>query len=377
MKKLWMFIIIALTLTACGATEENLSKEDVFNRAIEASETVKSYTLEMDMDIDMMDMKSNLKATGDVTHNPDSMMIKMSMGMPGMSMDFDAYVRDGEAYVSMFGEWMKMSPEEMGLEDFDQLNKEELEKMKQFKDQFEMKEEGNVYILTLSGEGDEFGILVEDLLESSMGPADPEMEESVESMKVNKLDIEMQINKESFIPTTQNIKADVEIVEQGTTTPVKLNGTISMTNINNVDPIEIPDEVKENAISEEDLFGTGMSLEEIRETVAYEVPEVTQLPEGFSLVDSMYDDMMNMVMLSYEKDMDNGFMSTVYPAEEEMALDEMGGEPITIQGKEAYLFEEEEFFSISWENNGLYIELAGGGPDIKREQMIQIAESVQ
>lgn len=379
MKK-YAFLVVALVvlaLSACGK-EEKMDKATVLNKSSEAVESLNSYSVEMDMDVETMEMESNIKASGDITHSPDSMHLLMEMGMAGMSMDFETYMQEDQAYMSMFGEWIEMDPAEMGLNSFDQINKEEMEKLKNFTKQFEMTEKEDVYVLTLNGEGEEFSVLVEELVQSSMGSfmGDEElMSELVESINVKKLDLEIQIDKDTFYLTSQTIDADLEIVEMGTPTEMKINGEFTISNINKVEPIVVPEEVKANAVEEPafDSFGEELSVEEIQERVDYTVPQVTVLPEGYSLTESILDEEMGMVMLSYDKDMENGFILTIYE-EAGMAYE---GEEVMIQGHPATVYEEEFFVSISWEQDGVFLELAGGGPELTREKMIEIAASIK
>ncbi|MET3698489.1 uncharacterized protein DUF1396 [Bacillus oleivorans] len=382
MKKFSLLLLgflFIMALAACGA-DKSLDKSEVLSKSVEATKSLESYSVEMNMDIDMMDMKSNLTATGDITHNPDAMYLNLNMGMPGMSMDMEMYLQDEEAYMSMFGEWMKMDAAEMGISDFDQLNQEEMEKLTQFTEQFEMTEEENAYVLKLSGNDESYKVLIEDLVMSSMGDfsGDPYMEEMIESIKINKLDLEIRIDKETFFQTAQTFDVELEMVEEGTTTPIKLKGDFTTSNLNKVEPIEIPAEVKENAVAEEEMdpFAEGMSVEEIQELVTYTVPQPAELPEGYVYTEGYYDETMDSVMLSYDKDPENWVMVTVYPTEV-MSLADMEGEPVTVHGTDGIYYEMDGYFSVSWEQDGLLIELAGVGTELTKEQLIEIAESVQ
>ncbi|MDQ0252979.1 hypothetical protein J2S74_000351 [Evansella vedderi] len=389
MKRYISFFIafFIITLSACG-TEETLDKGEVLNRAVGAAETVESYSVDMNMNIEMMGMENQLVVTGDITHNPDTMYLLMNMGMPGMSMDFEVYAHEEEAYMSMFGEWFVMDTEELGMEDFDQLTEEHMEKFLRFIDDFEMTEEGDNYVLVLSGEGDEYSPLIEDFVQSAMGDFQPDqdLEEMMDLIHVNHLDLELHIDKETFFQTAQIVNADIEIVEQGTNIPMLLEGRFDISNINEIDPIEIPGEVRENAVDEFMDFDPGfpneeMSLDEIQERTSYQIPTVTDLPEGYTLTESMYEEAMDMVMLNYEKDMENGFMLTITPTENEyndLFLEEMQDEEtVVIQGNDGVIIDMDFFIVLMWEQNDLFIELTGGGPDLTRDKLIQIAENIK
>jgi predicted HicB family RNase H-like nuclease len=162
-----------------------------------------------------------------------------------------------------------------------------------------------------------------------------------------------------------------------------LEGRYDITNINEIDPIEIPEEVKENAVDEfdEELFSEEMSIEEIQDIVDFTIPEVTELPEGYTLTESFYDESMKMVLLNYEKDLENGFMLNVSPSESgyaDITFDEtMDGESVTIQGNDAVFYDMDFFYGLTWEQDGLFIDFSGGGPDLTKEKFLEIAESIK
>ncbi|MCL7748680.1 DUF4367 domain-containing protein [Halalkalibacter alkaliphilus] len=385
-------VLSFFALTACGT--ETFSQTDVLGKSIEAVEDLESYSVEMDMAISMMEMETNMTLSGDVTHNPDAMYLVMNMGMPGMSMEIEAYALEETVYMSMFGQWMKVEASEMGLEDFDQLNEEAMRKLLDFSEEFTMVEENNVYVLTLSGEGDEYSVLIEDYLKSGMGEFndDATKEEMMNAIQVNDFSMEIHIDKNTFMQTTQIFNADLLIEEDGFTMPLSMSGTVKMSNVNGVAPIEIPVEVKENAVEEDaafldfdgeglELFGEyqELSIEEIQEIVEYHIPEVQGLPEGYELTDSLYDEAMEMVMISYEKDLDNSFLFSVMPIENDPFFDQafIEGEEVTVKGNEATLLDMGFFISLSWEQDGLLFELAGSGADLSSEVFLEMAENLE
>ncbi|GAA0314879.1 hypothetical protein GCM10008967_01730 [Bacillus carboniphilus] len=372
-------LLITVTLAACG-TGGKLDKSQVLSKSIEASKSIESYSVEMNMDVDMMDMKQKISATGDLTHNPDTMHLNMSMGMEGMTLDMETYVNGEEAYMSMFGEWIKMNPEEMGLSDFDQLSQEEMEKLAQFEDKFEMTEEDGEYVLSLSGNDEAYNVLIEEYVLSSLGDfsGDPYMEEMLESISIQKLDLVIHIDKKTFFQTAQSFDIELEMVEEELTTPIKIKGEFTTSNLNKVEPIEIPTEVKENAVEDEmGLFSdSSMTVEDIQALVSYDVPEPAQLPEGFVFTDGYYDEEFESVTLNYDKDMDNWVMLSIYTPDF-ISMEELEGEAVTVQDSPGLYYEMDGYFSVTWEKDGLIIELGGVGSELTKEEMLTIAESVQ
>lgn len=379
-----LITVTIMLLAACGAGEKALTKTEVLSQAIEAVEKVESYSADMKIDTDAMGMAITIEGTGDITHHPDAFYMEMTMGMPGMSMETETYAVGEEVFMGMFGEWFIMSEEDLGLESFDQLNAEELDKLNEFDDQFEMTEEDNMYVLTLSGEGEEFAQLAETYVQSVMEDysADLELEEEALNFSVNSLDMELQIDKETMLIMTQKVAANIEMDDE----TFQIDAEVTVSNVNEVGPIEIPDEIRENAVAEDDMDDAfsyeeeSMTLEEIQEMVDYTVPQVSNVPEGFEMTDSYYDEFMDMAYFIYEKDLENGLILSVYPsieAYDDIIMDEVA-ETVMIHDKEGTLETiEDDLFYLTWEHNDLFLELIGEGSEMTKDLLLEIAESVE
>ncbi|KGR77709.1 DUF4367 domain-containing protein [Ureibacillus manganicus] len=382
MKKLGFYLasfLLLLVLSACGA--KDLDKSEVLAKSIEESTALKSYSIKMDLDIDADGMEQKMSIDGDITHNPDAMYFKMNMEALGMDIISEMYMNKDAAYMSMFGEWLKMDTKELGITSFDQLNEESMEKLKSFTDQFEMTEDDEKYILTLSGNDETYKVLIEDYVSSSMGTdlaANPEMEELLNSIKINQIDLEYHVDKESFIQTTQVFNIDLEMDMEGTKIPLKMKGEATISNINGVDPIEIPQEAIDNAVTEDEMYsGFGsMSVDEIQELSNYVIVEPTNLPEGYVYTEGFFDETMEMAMLSYDKDENNWILVSSNPVEH-LSLQDMEGDEIAVRGTTGVLFEMEDYVSISWEEDGLLYEVSASSTELTKEQVLEVVESIQ
>lgn len=386
MRKISLVLMLTalLVLAACG---ESKTVSGVIEETIEKSKELESYTVEMKVDTAMMGMDMTIDGKGDVTHNPDTMYMEMKMGMTGLSVDIEMYAVENEYYMGMFGEWFIMDEEELGIESFDQLNEEELEKLKQFEEQFEMTEEDGKYVLTLSGEGEEYEKLIETYVDTAMGDIgmDPEAEAMFEDLKVNSFEMELTIDKKTMLMETQTVAADLEI--DGESVPINVEATIL--NVNAVDPIEIPEEVKENAEAFDD-FAEGfveesMPLDEIKEKVDFPIPEVTSAPKGYELADSVYfaDESVDMelVYLTYANDKGNEITLYIHPSLESYGeiYEDKTSEKVSVNDNEA-IFEslDDEIFFLTWEHdNGTILELSGEGADMSKELLIEFGEGIE
>ena len=315
------------------------------------------------------------------------MYVKTDMGMLGM--DFEVYANEDEAYMSMDGQWVKQNLEDLGMTGFEQINEEELEKLKKFEEHFEMEEEKDQYILTLSGDNEEYIELVEDYMFSSMGDDlagdDEILATLMESLKINKFELVIYVDKETFHQTKETFNIELEIEESGMTMAMKMDGEVTLSNINKVDPIEIPAEVIENAVSEdeisslfEDEFDSFVeetyTLDELKDLASYEIPEPAQLPDGYVFTEGYYEEELELVSLSYEKDLENWIYVEINPVDV-YSLGDMEGDSITVNGSEGLLYEEEDFRSVMWEQDGLLVDLSVSSTELTTEQVQEIAES--
>lgn len=385
MKKVALFMIsfTMLFLVACG-TGKDLSVEEVLTQMIEKVESIESYSADIKMTTSILDTIVDIEGKSDITHNPDTMYFDMKMGMPGMAMDIEMYYVDGKGYMSMFEEWFEMTEEEMQLQSFDQLNNEELDKYKAFADTFEMTEEDGKYVLSLEGEGEKFEPLVSAYLDPTMGGlGEEDMFEDTIEYDVTHFETKMWIDKKTMIMTEQTLKADLDM--DGDTYTISSEGTIY--NIDEVEPVVVPTEVVENAVTDDEIWEDDSeyveqdyTVEEIQEMIDFTLPTIGSIPADYELVEAYYDeDYTGSVLLNYEKDYYNYFTVDIYPSLEaygETAFEDM--EEITINGAPAY-FEliDGNYMYIMWEHNGLFIDLTGDGPDMTKELLMEIAESVE
>lgn len=387
MKKFSLFFIGIFAIIALAACGKSLDKSEVLSKSIEESKKIESYSMDMTMGMEIMGMKQSIEITGDITNNPNTMYVKTDMGMLGM--DFEVYANEDEAYMSMDGQWVKQNLEDLGMTGFEQINEEELEKLKKFEEHFEMEEEKDQYILTLSGDNEEYIELVEDYMFSSMGDDlagdDEILATLMESLKINKFELVIYVDKETFHQTKETFNIELEIEESGMTMAMKMDGEVTLSNINKVDPIEIPAEVIENAVSEdeisslfEDDFDSFVeetyTLDELKDLASYEIPEPAQLPDGYVFTEGYYEEELELVSLSYEKDLENWIYVEINPVDV-YSLGDMEGDPITVNGSGGLLYEEEDFRSVMWEQDGLLVDLSVSSTELTTEQVQEIAES--
>jgi hypothetical protein len=90
----------------------------------------------------------------------------------------------------------------------------------------------------------------------------PGLEEALDSMTFNELSYTINIDKETFLPTTFEMLVDMSMDVEGETLTIKQDATGSYTKINGVDSITVPEDVKTNAIDAPNAFSEFEGLDE-------------------------------------------------------------------------------------------------------------------
>ncbi|MBP1971443.1 hypothetical protein J2Z83_003582 [Virgibacillus natechei] len=289
MKK-WMLTIVAgvmvLVLAACNDTaeptaeiaeteeeESELTARDVYSKALESSEEMESAEVTMNMkqqieseaDSTALDMESNFDMQ--MTMDPlavyqkgsTKMMIDGEAGMP--EMEIEMYMIDDGIYLysDQLGNWVKMDNASM-----DAVNamageqpdpSEQLKMLEEYMDDLSFEQSDNEFILKLNADGEKFNDLVQDMMEDSLPPEmmdamGEEDQEIMENLTMNSVSYEIFIDKESFDMNAFNMDMDMTMEAEGEALHIVQNMESDYSNINNVDLIEVPEDVKDSAVEE-------------------------------------------------------------------------------------------------------------------------------
>lgn len=279
MKK-WITIVsagmLALALSACGQTAEpkkdpvtgkeeevvvksDLTAEEVLEKANAAAETQQSMHMEMDVDqtIEMGDEKQDVKSTVDseIILEPLAMRQTVNMQVAGEEMAVEQYITEDGIFMKdpESGEWMKL-PNEM----YEQMSGQMADSMsspvdysiyEEFGDDFTFEQTNDEYILKLKGSGEKFSSVVKETMEQNM-PAgmDEQMLEVISNMKIESIDLEFTVDKETFFTKDLDMKMIMTMEEDGEQVKItqSIKGTISK--INEIEEIKVPKEIIDNAV---------------------------------------------------------------------------------------------------------------------------------
>lgn len=266
--------VLALALAACGdaanekaepkpgTAEEKKSEltlEEVFNKAQEASEDVKNMHADMDIAQHIIageeNMESTIKMKMDAVIDPFAMYQVMEMEIAGEgSMKTEMYLTDSGFFMKdpESGTWLKL-PEDMYDEiatttDATEGATVDFASLKEYLDDFTFEQNDDEYILKLKASGEKFNKLIQDELESAGLLEQMGDEAALEEMKINEVEYEIFIDKETFDTTAFNLVMDMEMSAEGETVQIKQDVKSKISKINEIDEITVPAEVLDEAV---------------------------------------------------------------------------------------------------------------------------------
>lgn len=267
--------VVALVLAACG----NESAEDVYSKAMDAAEEMESAEATMDM-TQTMDFGDEGSMDVDSSYDMEMTMDPLAMHMDGTTsiggdddtagmsglgdMDMELYMVDDMMYMynGMMGSWMKMDGadvdmiEELAGQQPDPA--EQIEMIEDYMDDISFEESDDAYVLTLKADGDEFDELFQEMLEENMsgemlGEMGAEEQEMLDNMEIHSMSMEIGIDKDSYDMKTYDVDMDMTMKIAGEEMNISQTLKSEYSNINNVDPIEVPDDVKDEAVEQGEM----------------------------------------------------------------------------------------------------------------------------
>ncbi|WP_416151748.1 DUF6612 family protein [Salipaludibacillus sp. HK11] len=284
MKKSLITVFSAATLigmTACGSdnatSDDGMNVEEILNESISAMQSVDSYSMNMNMSQEMSDgeeaMAIDMSSEASFTVDPMTLMqtTKIDMGDLGMGGEHEAmetvsYFTKEDGFFTenpMMEGWLKLP--ESAMEDMlamseAQVNPEEqLEPLMDYVNELSVESSDDSHVITLSGDG----LDMEDLLAQMEGLGlegmDPMMGEMMEDIDIEAFAYDITIDKETFYQTESTVEMTMNIDMMGQTMSIDQTIHTIFSEFNEIDPIEIPQEILDNAeeASEEDMMGGG------------------------------------------------------------------------------------------------------------------------
>ncbi|MFD2706636.1 DUF6612 family protein [Salibacterium lacus] len=254
------------------AEEEELSVEEIITKSTDAMNDVNGYHMEGKMEQTITageeEMPMDLELSADISEDPYKIHqdINAPNPMGAGSMSMEQYLdEEGTLYMYMAEEdqWLKAGEDFTGIDQLTQTTgvstEEQLELIKQSTENISVEEEEDRYVLSVDGSGD-------DLLEigkefATMGTNTEaqagEVEQMMEAMNIETLNYVVSINKDTFFTEDMDIDIDMEVEEGGETMSFSQSASFTLSQFNDIDDIEVPQEAVDNALDMSELEGTG------------------------------------------------------------------------------------------------------------------------
>ena len=241
-------VILSVTLAACGM---GTSAEQIVNKSVESSKNIKSTDFEATNQSEILVGEQNQTientVSGSLIMDPLAMKATTDVKAQGQSQTLELYIKDGTAYAKSTGqnEWVKSSNNNITAQ-FENLKKiansdKILEFYKKIAKDFKKTEENGNYVLTYTGNGEQFKDLMVAIANASSGS-------EVTASAFNNVDfknvsIKLVVTKD-FTPVNNEVTMELATKDTSNPTTMKIKQIIKYSNVNNVKEINLPDEVK-------------------------------------------------------------------------------------------------------------------------------------
>ena len=241
-------VILSVTLAACST---GASAEQIVNKSIESSKNIKStdFTATNSSEILVGEQTQTVENTvsGSLIMEPLTMKATTDVKAQGQSQTLELYIKDGTAYAKSTGqnEWVKSSNNAITAQ-FENLKKiansdQILEFYKKIAKDFKKTEENGNYVLTYTGNGDQFKELMVAIANASSG--NEVTASAFAGVDFKNVSIKLVVTKD-YVPVNNEVTMELATKNTPTPTTMKIKQIIKYSNVNNVKEISLPDEVK-------------------------------------------------------------------------------------------------------------------------------------
>jgi len=270
---------LSLGLAACNSTatptsetnEENASEltlKQVYEKSLSQSESIKSLSASIDMSqlIEVPAQGISMNTTSDMTMD---MVIEplsvyqngtTTMTVPGeesssqpQEIEIESYMTEDGFFMhdTMSEQWVKM-PTDM----YDQMMSmsenqadpaQQLKDLKPFMEDFVFEQTDSEYVLKLEASGEQFNELIQKQLAETMPEMMVEEEELLQDIKIENVNYEIFIDKETFNTTALNMVMDMTMPVEGEEMKLSQNLKSTFIKYNEVEAIQVPQEILDSA----------------------------------------------------------------------------------------------------------------------------------
>jgi len=251
-----------------------MTVQEVYEEALKASEAMESVEMLMNIEQEINSpdgsetIHSNIEANTEMTMEPltmyQSAQTTMLLDDEEIASNMEMYVTEEDffLYEEQLDEWIKVDASFMGdLSDLtnQQDPPDQLEMFQDFVSDFDFEQTEDEFILKLTADGEEFTSVMREMAKESMPPeiAEGMAEEGLdvfEQMDINNMSYEMYLDKETFNLMNFKMDMDMDLEVEGESSNINQTIEAEYVSINETEPVEVPEEVEEEAIDESELI---------------------------------------------------------------------------------------------------------------------------
>ncbi|MDF2669974.1 MAG: hypothetical protein K0R67_2280 [Paenibacillus sp.] len=244
-----------------GEPKENVpTVEELIKKTIEASQSLKSYSMDIQMDQNMsteangnlQEQKINMTIKTDMIKEPLTMYQEIKMNIPGMpqAQETKQYITQEGLFTQAQGKWIKL-PDEANNQLLSSLNgqgspEKQLEHFNTISKDTKVSEEGNNYVLKATVSGDSVKELAKQLMNSS-GSANPELETMMGQMNITHLKLTYVIQKKEYLPVRMNVEMIMDMKQDTNKIAMDMKMDSAFSKYNEIKEIKVPQEVLDSA----------------------------------------------------------------------------------------------------------------------------------
>ncbi|MNI05330.1 hypothetical protein D3C73_582790 [compost metagenome] len=290
MKK-WMTVLLSITLivsiTACGQKADNVeaggsqpasatnqptpaskvettkgvpTAEELIKKTSEASQKLKSYSMDSKMDQNIsvtvdgkkQEQKLNMSMKTDMIQEPIAMYQEIKMTIPGMdqAQDIKQYITQEGIYMQSQGTWTKLpdttKDQLMGTIKNQASPEKQLEQFKSITKDTKVTDDGGNYVMSATVSGENVKELAKKMVNSS-GSANPQMDAMMEQMNIKSMKMTYAIKKDEYTPVSMNVEMTMDMDQQGQKISMDMKMDSTFSNYNKVAEIKVPAEALKSA----------------------------------------------------------------------------------------------------------------------------------
>jgi len=120
--------------------------------------------------------------------------------------------------------------------------------MKSFINEFKFEQTNDAYVLTLNAAGDKFSEYIVEQMQINQMLGTTEEQKLFDSMKFDKVDYVITINKKTFDITAMDMVLDFTIDMEGESMSISNDTKVTFNNFDGVEAITVPQEVIDQAV---------------------------------------------------------------------------------------------------------------------------------